>query len=312
MTAAQASGTTAAAGHQVLSDVVHTFGRAMLQRYGERVHKLAINAAFTCPNRDGSKGTGGCSFCNNASFSPNAKNPPPIAQQIAAGRQVLGKRTGARKFIAYFQAYSNTYAALTVLRQLYEQALQEPDVIGLSIGTRPDCVSEDVLELLAEYQSRGYEVWLELGLQSAFDDTLRRVNRGHGFAEYQATVHEARSRGLQVCTHLILGLPGENQHHWDETLDRVLSLGVDGLKLHPLHIVRHTLLAHQWRRGEYQPLTQDAYVAAAARLIRRTPADIIYHRVTGTAAADILLAPDWCSKKWSVLNAIHQRLLLPG
>ena len=199
-----------------------------------------------------------------------------------------------------------------MLRQLYEQALQEPDVIGLSIGTRPDCVSEDVLELLAEYQSRGYEVWLELGLQSAFDDTLQRVNRGHGFTEYQATVYEARSRGLQVCTHLILGLPGENQHHWDETLDRVLSLGVDGLKLHPLHIVRHTLLAHQWRRGEYQPLTQDAYVEAAARLIRRTPTDIIYHRVTGTAATDILLAPDWCSRKWSVLNAIHQRLLLPG
>lgn len=297
---------------QGLPDVMNTFGRAMLNRYGERVHKLSINASFTCPNRDGSKGTGGCSFCNNASFSPNAKQPPSIAQQIEAGRQVLRKRTGARKFIAYFQAYSNTYAELALLRQRYEQALQEPDVIGLSVGTRPDCVSDDVLDLLQSYQTQGYEVWLELGLQSAFDDTLRRVNRGHGFAEYQATLLAARKRGLQVCTHLILGLPGETGQHWHTTLDRVLELGVDGLKLHPLHVVRHTLLAYQWRRGEYQPLAQQDYVNAAAEMIRRTPAEIIYHRVTATATHDILLAPDWCAHKWSVLNAIHQQLLTPS
>ncbi|MGD2117161.1 MAG: TIGR01212 family radical SAM protein [Chromatiales bacterium] len=294
--------------HSVLSDVVNTFGQAMLQRYGERVHKLTINASFTCPNRDGSKGRGGCSFCNNASFNPNAKNPPTVAQQIEAGRWVLRKRTGAQKYIAYFQAYSNTYAELEVLRALYEQALAEPDVIGLSVGTRPDCVSKGVLNLLASYRDRGYEVWLELGLQSSFDDTLQRVNRGHGFSEYKNTALAARARGLQVCTHLILGLPGETRTHWRQTLDRVLELGVDGLKLHPLHVVKHTLLAHQWRRGEYQPLSREAYVQAAADLIRQTPADIIFHRVTATASADILLAPDWCAQKWPVLNAIHQQL----
>lgn len=297
-------------GNTVLSDLVNTFGQAMLRRYGERVHKLSINASFSCPNRDGTKGRGGCSFCNNASFSPNAKNPPTVAEQIEAGRQVLRKRTGARKYIAYFQAYSNTYAELEVLRRFYDLALAEPDVIGLSVGTRPDCVSAEVLDLLADYSDQGHEVWLELGLQSAFDDTLDRVNRGHGFAEYRETLQAARARGIQVCTHLILGLPGETSVHWNQTLDRVLELGVDGLKLHPLHVVKHTLLAHQWRRGDYQPLSKDAYVDAAAQLIRRTPPEIIYHRVTGTASADILLAPDWCSQKWSVLNAIHQRLLV--
>ena len=294
--------------HTVLSDVVNTFGQAMLKRYGERVHKVSINASFTCPNRDGSKGRGGCTFCNNSSFNPNARDVPSIAQQIESGRQVLRKRTGAQKFIGYFQAYSNTYAELEVLCGLYEQALAEPDVIGISVGTRPDCVTPEVLNKLAEYQDRGYEVWLELGLQSAFDETLQRVNRGHGFAEYKETLLKARSYGLQVCTHLILGLPGENQGHWQQTMERVLELGVDGLKLHPLHVVRHTMLAHQWKRGEYLPLERNVYIDAVVDLVRRTPSEVIYHRLTGTASEDLLLAPSWCGEKWAVLNAIHQRL----
>ncbi len=288
----------------VLSDLVNTFGQAMLKRYGERVHKVSINASFTCPNRDGSKGRGGCTFCNNASFTPNARNVPSIAQQIESGRRVLRKRTGAQKYIAYFQAYSNTYDELEILCSLYEQALAEPDVIGISVGTRPDCVTREVLQKLAEYRDQGYEVWLELGLQSAFDETLQKVNRGHGFAEYRQTLQLAQSYGLQVCTHLILGLPGETQMHWQRTHDRVLELGVDGLKLHPLHIVRHTMLAHQWKRKEYQPLQRDVYVEAVADLVRRTPEEVIFHRLTGTASEDLLLAPAWCSGKWSVLNAI--------
>jgi len=291
-----------------LSDHVNTFGRAMLQRYGERVHKIAIDASFTCPNRDGSKGRGGCSFCNNVSFSPNGRTPPPITVQLAAGRRVIRKRTGARKYLAYFQAYTNTYADVSRLRQLYDEALAEADVIGLAVGTRPDCVPVEVLDLLASYQQQGHEVWLELGLQSAFDATLQRVNRGHGFAEYRTTLLQARSRGLQVCTHLIIGLPGESERHYQETLQRVLELGVDGLKLHPLHVVKGTLLANEWRRGEYRPLALDDYVTAATRLILQTPKDIIFHRVTATAARSILLAPEWCSKKWQVLNRIASEL----
>ncbi|MBA1331843.1 hypothetical protein QQ73_12145, partial [Candidatus Endoriftia persephone str. Guaymas] len=168
-----------------LAQQAPTFGQYLLQRYGERVHKVAIDAAFTCPNRDGSKGIGGCTFCNNVSFSPNGRQPKSIAEQIAAGRRVVRKRTGAKKYLAYFQAYTNTYGDLQQLKSLYDSALAEPDVIGLSVGTRPDCVPPAVLDLLAGYQAQGYEIWLELGLQSAFDTTLQRVNRGHGFAEYQ-------------------------------------------------------------------------------------------------------------------------------
>ena len=193
----------------MLSQQLRTFGQAMLARYGERVHKISLNASFTCPNRDGSKGRGGCTFCNNVSFNPNGRSPDAISAQLEAGRRVIRKRTGARKYIAYFQAYTNTYADIEHLSDLYGQALSEPDIIGLSVGTRPDCVPDAVLDLLASYQDSGYETWLELGLQSAFDETLARVNRGHGFSEYRDTVSRARARGLQVCTHLIIGLPGE-------------------------------------------------------------------------------------------------------
>ncbi len=292
----------------VLSDTVNTFGQTMLRRYGERVHKLALNAAFTCPNRDGSKGRGGCTFCNNVSFNPNARNPPTIGEQIEAGRQVIRKRTGARKYIAYFQAYTNTYADVDRLAELYDQALVDEDVIGLAVGTRPDCVPDTVLDLLTRYRDQGKEVWLELGLQSAWDDTLQRVNRGHGFDAYRSAVRNAHARGLQICTHLIIGLPGETRRHCLITLQRVLDLGVEGLKLHPLHVVKGTMLANQWRHGEYQPLSLDHYISIACDMIERTPPEIIYHRVTATASPDILLAPAWCASKWKVLNAISQEL----
>ena len=280
----------------------------MLARYGERVHKIAIDAGFTCPNRDGSIGRGGCTFCNNVSFSPNGRKPDHIAEQIDSGRRVIRKRTGATKYIAYFQAYTNTYADTRELSRLYDQALKEPDVIGLDVGTRPDCVPDEVLDLLQDYQDQGYEVWLELGLQSAHDMTLSRVNRGHGFAEYAQAVQKARSRGLKVCTHLILGLPGESTTHHIASLNKVLKLGVDGLKLHPLHVVKGTRLANEWRRGEYRPLSMEAYISDVVEIISRTPEEVVFHRVTGTASSDILLAPGWCSKKWQVLNRITTEL----
>ena len=295
-----------------LSDYVNTFGQDLLNRYGERVHKLAINAGMTCPNRDGSKGQGGCTFCNNVSFSPNSKQEPSVCEQIEAGRRVIAKRTRAKKFIAYFQAYTNTYADVKYLSELYKQALAEPDVVGLSIGTRPDCVPDEVLDLLAGFQAEGHEIWLELGLQSIFDKTLERVNRGHGFAEYRQAILAARLRGLPVCTHLIVGMPGEGRDEALASLERVVELGVDGLKLHPLHVVKGTALANEWRRGEYDPMGFYEYINIAADMIERTPPEVVYHRVTGTAAEDILLAPEWCSKKWMVLNGIEMELQRRG
>jgi hypothetical protein len=303
-----------------LADRVNTLGVDLARRYGHRVHKLAIHAGFTCPNRDGSKGRGGCSFCNNVSFNPSEAAATQrsrgaaatVAEQIEAGRQVVRRRTGATGFLAYFQAYTNTYDDVSRLGRLYREALDEPDVVGLAIGTRPDCVPDSVLDLLAAYRAEGREVWLELGLQSAFDATLERVNRGHGFAEYRRAVRAARLRGIPVCTHLIIGLPGEGRDAALETLARVLALGTDGLKLHPLHVVQRTLLAHQWRRGDYRPLALDEYIEIAADLIERTPPEVLYHRVTGTAQRDILLAPEWCSKKWIVLNGIENELRRRG
>ena len=293
---------------RVLSARVHTLGQDLLRRYGQRVHKLAINAGFTCPNRDGTKGTGGCTFCNNQSFSPNAQEPPGVTEQIAAGRAVLARRTGARRFIAYFQAYTNTYDRIERLRARYDEALAIPDVVGLSVGTRPDCVPEAVLDLLAGYRAQGKEVWLELGLQSADDRTLRRVNRGHGFAEFQTATRAAHRRGIKVCAHLIVGLPGEGREAALMTLERVLNLGVEGLKVHPLHVVRHTRLALEWERGDYVPLDIDEYAGICADLVEQTPPAVVFHRLTGTASRDILLAPQWCACKWAVLNRIEAEL----
>jgi radical SAM protein (TIGR01212 family) len=296
----------------ILSRYVNTFGHAMMERYGARVHKVTVDAGFTCPNRDGSKGRGGCTFCNNTSFSPNGREPAPIATQIANGRDVIARRTRAQRFIAYFQAYTNTYDDPAVLQQRYDLALSQPGVIGLAVGTRPDCVPPKVLDMLACYRDRGFEVWLELGLQSAFDATLERVNRGHGFAEYRSALRAAHSRQLQVCTHLILGLPGETAAHAHITLDRVLDDGVEGLKLHPLHVVKGTRLALGWRRGEYSPWSEEHYVQVAGDLVRRTPREVIFHRLTGTASANLLLAPAWCGRKWHVLNGLTSHFAIHG
>lgn len=295
-----------------LSDCVHTFGQWLRSRHGERVHKLPLNAGLTCPNRDGSKGIGGCTFCNNASFSPSARAAAPIHAQIANARAHAARVSRARKYLAYFQAYTNTYAEVSLLKRLYDEALAQEGVIGLSVGTRPDCVPPEALDLLADYRDQGHEVWLELGLQSAFDETLARVKRGHGLKEYVRACRAARQRGIPVCTHLIIGLPGESDWHARMSLDIVLDIGTDGLKLHPLHVVKGTQLANSWRRGEYTPLAQEDYVALAADLIERTPWQVVYHRITATAPEHLLLAPAWCARKWPVVNAIVAELQRRG
>lgn len=291
-----------------LANRLNSYGQDLLKRYGERVHKIALDAGFTCPNRDGSKGTGGCTFCNNVSFSPAADSRQSLVEQINQAKGKIAQRTRANRFIAYFQAYTNTYADIEQLAAMYRDALHQPGIIGISVGTRPDCVSAQVLDLLDDIRRDGHEVWLELGLQSAFDETLIRVNRGHTLAEYRDTALAARRRGIPLCTHLIIGLPGENEEHFHTSLDIVLDIGVDGLKLHPLHVVKHTMLAYQWRRGGYQPLTKPDYIRIAADLIERTPEHVVFHRVTATASRDILLAPLWCAEKWNVLNGIEQEL----
>ena len=287
---------------------VNTFGRYLRQKHGEKVHKLSVNASFTCPNRDGTKGIGGCTFCNNASFSPNSTESGEIADQISNAKEKVIARTGAKKFIAYFQSYSNTYGSPEELKRFYDEALSQPDMIGLAVGTRPDCVPEPVLELLATYQNAGYEVWLELGLQSSFDETLRTINRGHGFAEYVDAVQRAKKHGLKICTHLIMGLPGEEPEDTLTSFDKVIELGVDAIKVHPLHIVKGTQLARQWRKGEVRELTMESYTDVLAKIVRRAPEHLLFHRLTGSGEHQYLLSPDWAGKKWQTLGMLYKKL----
>ncbi|QYJ78001.1 TIGR01212 family radical SAM protein [Shewanella acanthi] len=294
-----------------LDAYVNTFGAVCKARYGQRLRKLTIDAKFTCPNRDGSLGRGGCTFCNVASFSYQESEPLTITQQLQRGKerykQAKPKLT-ADKFIAYFQAYTSTYDEYQVLMAKYDEAVEDGEIVGLCVGTRPDCVPDNVLDLLVSYQRRGVDVWLELGLQTANDLTLKRINRGHDFACYCDTVKRARERGLKVCTHLILGLPAETHHDYMTTLNAVLKQGVDGLKLHPLHVVEGSTMAKSWRAGRLPLSSIEEYAQSAGELIRHTPRNVIFHRVTAYAKKPMLLAPDWCGYRWNGLVAITENL----
>ncbi len=291
-----------------LDRYVNTLGKHLKARFGQRVRKLALHAGFSCPNRDGTLGRGGCTFCSVRSFNEGDAQIP-VQEQLAARRMELKR---ASLYIAYFQAYTSTYAEVEELRRLYAEATQEADIVGICVGTRPDCVSDATLELLADYRQRGYEVWLELGLQSAHDETLFRLNRGHDFAAYVNAVLRAHDHGIPVCTHLILGLPGESADMCRATHARVLDLGVAGLKLHPLMIVKDSRMATQYAQGELTPPLIGDYAAMAADLIRRTPSEVVFHRVTATAREPTLIAPDWCHTSWPAIHAICEDLMLNG
>ncbi len=293
-----------------LNNYVYTFGDYLKSIYGKRVRKLTLHGSFSCPNRDGTLGTGGCTYCNVASFAEEQAAQQSVADQLLHRRSELRQKSS--HYLAYFQAYTSTYGEISQLRQLYESALAEQDIVGLCVGTRPDCVPDEVLAILAEYQRQGQEIWLELGLQSAHDLTLKRINRGHDFAAYRDAVVRARRMGIKVCTHLIIGLPKETRNHHLSTLDKVLDTGVDGIKLHPLHIVEGSLLAKVWRRNKIQPPDLESYSQTAAEIIRRTPASTVFHRVSASARPPTLLAPQWCENRWNGMQRITEILAERG
>jgi radical SAM protein (TIGR01212 family) len=274
--------------------------------FGCRVQKVSIDAGFTCPNRDGSVTTGGCIYCNNVSFSPTNRRLS-VTEQLENGKAFLQRRYRAKKFIAYFQAYTNTYADVAYLKDLYDEALTCDDIVGLSIGTRPDCVSDTVLDFLANYASRTY-LWLELGLESGHDQTLALINRGHSVAAFDDAVSRARLRNLNLCAHLIFGLPGETPDDMRATVRHVADLRLDAVKLHHLHIVRHTVLEKMYRRGEVSLLSLDAYAALVADSLELLPPDTLIMRLMGDAPRDMLVAPMWSLDKRAALNRIEQEL----
>ncbi len=290
---------------------IHSYGSYLRRRFRCRVSKVNVDGGFTCPNRDGAKGEGGCVYCNNTSFSPRGTSESiPVREQMEAGMAYHRRRLGSEKFIIYFQKYTNTYGPLEKIRELYRQVLDHPDVLGISVGTRPDCLSDETIALLEEIARTRY-VCLELGLQSINDEILRRINRGHGLAEYLGAVERSAGRGIELCTHLIYGFPGETAEGFLRTADLVASLQIDSLKIHQLHAVEGTRLAEMYRGGEFIPLTHCEYVSTVCDFLERIPPRIAIQRLYGSAPLAIRVAPAWDLKNnqmwYSVVNELKRR-----
>lgn len=284
------------------------YSNELKTRFGGRVHKISIDAGFGCPNRNAGRERPGCSFCDpGGSGSIGLERQWSVAEQLERGKEVMMRKYKAQQFIAYFQPFSNTFAPVATLRRCYDEALSVSGVVGLAIGTRPDCVADEVLDLLAEYPRRT-DFWLELGVQSSHDRTLQRLRRGHDYATFLDAVSRARQRNLRVCAHLILGLPGESRAEILATADEMARLRIDGIKLHLLHVLEGTELGEEYRRGEFAVLDQSSYVTLIADVIERLHPSTLIQRLTGDGPRDFLLAPLWSLNKWEVLNAIDAEL----
>ncbi len=279
------------------------------EKFGEKVYRVSIDAGFTCPNRDGTLAYGGCIFCDEAGSRARYVEPQlPIREQLVKGMDFIGRRFGARKFIAYFQAYSNTYAPIEKLREIYSIPLEFPEVVGISISTRPDLVSEDVLTLLDELSDKVH-VWLEIGVQSFHYRSLVKVRRFHGVAESIDAILRAQKHRVEVVTHVILGLPGETVREMIETARILSALGVNGVKMHHLYVVKNTDLAKLYENGKVKVFdTPEDYAKVAALFIAHLSPEIVIHRLAGRAPADMLIAPEWTSNKFAPIQAIQKEL----
>ena len=290
----------------------YPFSQYLKERFGCKVHKVTLHAGFTCPNRNGAKGVGGCLYCVNTSFSPVAgKAGVPVADQMREGIAFMRRRYGAEKFYAYFQPFSNTYADVATLKARYDDAVSFPDVVGLSIGTRPDCVPDPVLDLVESYTDR-LDVWLEYGIQSVHDRTLRAINRGHLYADFEDAIHRTKGRGIKICAHVILGLPGES---WDDMMvsaERVSALGVDGIKVHHLYVARDTPMEAMYARGEFKVFTVEEWVPLAADFLERLSPEIAVQRLIGDTHGAFLVAPIWNWNKSEIFAAITAELRRRG
>jgi len=277
-------------------------------RFGCTVYKLPVDAGFPCPNRAGSRGRGGCIYCDGRGSRLRQEGPlPSVSEQLRRGRDFYRSRKGAKKFIAYFQTFTNTYAPCDQLRRLYDEALALEDVIGLSVGTRPDCVPDDVLDLLKGY-ARKYHVWLEFGLQSIHDGTLLRINRGHTAAQFFDAVKRAADDQLLICTHIIVGLPGESPEDVLETARVLASLPIAGIKIHSLLALEGTVMGEDYTKGRLTLWTQEEYVRTVCDVLEILPPEMVIQRLTADGYQDIFLAPAWATNKMQVLNAIDREL----
>jgi len=287
----------------------YPFSYFLRENFPVKVHKISIHAGFTCPNRDGFVGVGGCTYCANESFSPNVRETIiPIKEQVEKGMKFLKKRYGAEKFIAYFQAFTNTYADVDILKARYDEALLNEDIIGLSIGTRPDCITDEILDLIHSY-TENYHVWVEYGLQSIHNRTLQLVNRGHDYNSFEDAVLRTKDKGdIKICAHVILGLPGEDWNDIMETARTVSSLGIDGIKLHHLYIAKNTAMAGDYFKGKIKTMKMEEYVSLACDFLERISPDIVIQRLVGDTRGGFLISPIWNATKGEVFAAITNEL----
>lgn len=284
---------------------------AMLQeRFHEKVYKLSLNGGMTCPNRDGTLGTRGCIFCSaGGSGDFAADRLLSVTKQIEQQKALITQKRPVHKFIAYFQAYTNTYAPVPYLEKLFREAICHPDIVALSIGTRPDCLGDDVLDLL-DRLNRIKPVWVELGLQTIHEDTVRYIRRGYALDCFEKAVKDLRARSLEVIVHTILGLPGEDRERTLQTIRYLNGQPIQGIKLQLLHVLKGTDLALDYERGLFETLTMESYLTLLIACLERLSPDIVVHRLTGDGPKDLLIAPVWSSAKRTVLNELHRRMKL--
>lgn len=313
---------------------IYTFGNYLHDRYGEKVFKVPVSiSGFTCPNIDGTVARGGCTFCENDSFSPSldkvqplkgfhlnldsAENPfldkqlEQLGQQFGVLSRRLAREYGASKFLVYFQSFTNTYAPFDTLKALYDRALSFDDVVGLSIGTRSDSITDETLSYLSEL-AKTKEIWVEYGIQSIYDETLERINRGHDSANVEQWIKKSKAAGLNVCGHLIFGLPGEDQKMMLETAQKAYDWGIDSVKYHPLYVVKRTALANEYGRGEFSPITEEEYIDTLVKAVTMKPQQVSVQRITAGIDNDSLIAPEWCRDRNTQVRHINTGLKKVG
>lgn len=285
-----------------------SFNKYLKDKFGQKVYKISLDGGFTCPNRDGKTGTRGCIFCSKGGSGDFAESREmSITEQIESGKKKVEKKIKSGKCIAYFQAFTNTYAPVEMLRQKYEEAINHPDIVALSIATRPDCLGDDVLKLLDE-MNKIKPVFVELGLQTIHQKSAKYIRRGYDLSVYDKAVRDLKKIGVNVVVHVILGLPNESENDMLETVKYVCESGANGIKLQLLHVIDGTDLAKDYEKGLFKTLEFDEYVNLIVKCVKIIPKDIIIHRLTGDGAKKDLIAPLWSADKKRVLNAINKAL----
>ena len=284
------------------------FGTWMRERFPYKVQKISIDAGFSCPNRDGKLSKGGCTFCNNESFNPSYCSPKEsITEQIERGKKFFSKKYPDMKYLAYFQAYTNTYAPLAELQRMYEEALSVKDVVGIVIGTRPDCIEDALLDYLQQLNKRAFII-VEYGIESVNDETLRKIRRGHTFACSRDAIERTHARGILTCGHIILGLPGEDTAESLRQAPLISSLPLDFLKIHQLQIVKGTALAMQYAQQPFHLYTVEEYLDLIIKYISLLRKDLIFERFVSQCPPEILIAPKWGLKNYEFTNLLNNRL----